>query len=215
MHEVRVLRIPSNNPQYPPKNLCGFFDLNEPRHLWDAIKMYLAKPEKEQPEGIYITINPVLPDLLATANNALKGGRIAGAADAQIQTRNFFYVDVDPVRIAKISTTDEEKAAALEVFTGVRAELDGRGFPPPMVIDSGNGYHAWYRVELPADDGGKVERALKSLAGRHNTPKAKVDTSVFNPSRICKIPGTWARKGDSLATRPHRVARVLEVPDPC
>ena len=35
---------------------------------------------------------------------------------------------------------------------------------------------------------------------------------VANPSRILKLPGTWARKGDSVPDRPHRMARVLELP---
>jgi hypothetical protein len=167
----------------------------------------------EQPEGIYITINPVDPNLLATANNTLKSGKITGASDEHVLIRNFFYVDVDPVRIAKISATDEEKAAALEVLNGVRIDLDEKGFLPPMVIDSGNGYHGWYPIHLPANDGGKIEQVLKALARKHNSPKAKVDTTVFNPSRICKIPGTFARKGDSLTTRPHRMCRVLEIPE--
>jgi hypothetical protein len=35
---------------------------------------------------------------------------------------------------------------------------------------------------------------------------------VFNPARIWKLYGTIARKGDSLPDRPHRLARVLDVP---
>ena len=39
------------------------------------------------------------------------------------------------------------------------------------------------------------------------------DTSVHNPARIWKFYGTLACKGDSLPDRPHRLARILEVPD--
>lgn len=215
VHEARVIQLPSEKPdKYPPKTLIGFFDMTDPVLLWKAIGPILSLPPAAQPEGIYITVNPVDPNLLASANNAFKT-KIGGATDEDVLARNFFYVDADPVRRSKISATDEEKAAALKVFDTVRADLADRGFPPPMVVDSGNGYHGWHRVQLPADDGGKVEAVLKALARRHNTPRVKIDTTVFNPSRICKIPGTYARKGEDIpGVRPHRMARVLEVP-PC
>ena len=40
----------------------------------------------------------------------------------------------------------------------------------------------------------------------------EVDRKVFNASRIVKLYGTLARKGDSTPDRPHRRAAVLEVP---
>jgi hypothetical protein len=213
VHEARVLALPSGNPKYPAKNLIGFFDLLQPVRLWDTVRHYLSLPEKAQPEGIYLTVNPVDPDLLAVADHEFKAG-VSGATDADVKARNFFYVDADPVRRARISATDEEKAAAGDLALAVRADLTARGFPPPMVVDSGNGFHDWRRVQLPAADGGAVEELLKALARRHDTPRAKIDTTVFNPSRLCKIPGTFARKGSSVTTRPHRMARILEVP-PC
>ena len=42
---------------------------------------------------------------------------------------------------------------------------------------------------------------------------AKVDETVGNPARIGKLYGTWARKGDSTADRPHRLARILAAPE--
>ncbi len=81
-----------------------------------------------------------------------------------------------------------------------------------MFVDSGNGYHLWYPIDLPADDEGVVKGILRALALRHDSAEAKVDTLVDNPSRLMKIPGSWSRKGDSTADRPHRMARVLEVP---
>jgi hypothetical protein len=40
----------------------------------------------------------------------------------------------------------------------------------------------------------------------------KIDQTVYNPARICKVPGTWARKGDDIPERPHRQSRLVEVP---
>ena len=51
-------------------------------------------------------------------------------------------------------------------------------------------------ADLPADDGGIVERILKALASRFDTDAVTIDTAVFNPSRITKVYGTVAKKGD-------------------
>ena len=41
----------------------------------------------------------------------------------------------------------------------------------------------------------------------------KIDRTVFNPSRILKAYGSIARKGESTEDRPHRAARLLNIPD--
>ena len=202
-----------------PTDECGFFDLScqdGRTALWAAVKGYVARPEDEQPEGVYLIVNPIDPVFLARANNRMgKKGQKISAEDTHVLARRWFVVDADPKRpISKVSATDAEKDAARLVIDGVREDLRGRGFGEPMVIDSGNGYHLYYRVDLPADDGGFVEHTLKCLARRHNTAGATVDTCTFNPSRVMKIPGTWARKGSSVPDRPHRMARVLETPPP-
>ena len=70
-----------------------------------------------------------------------------------------------------------------------------------------------YRIELPTDDSGLVQAVLEGLAFRFDDDQVTVDTSVANPARICKLYGTWAQKGDDIPNRPHRMARLLEVPD--
>jgi hypothetical protein len=53
---------------------------------------------------------------------------------------------------------------------------------------------------------------LDALAESFDTGQVHIDTSVHNPSRISKLYGTLARKGDHTAERPHRVTRILEAP---
>ena len=66
-----------------------------------------------------------------------------------------------------------------------------------------------YPIDLPADDGGAVQHMLFTLAELFDDGQVKVDTSVFNPARIWKLPGTLTCKGDSTTDRPHRMAHVL------
>jgi hypothetical protein len=211
--ELRALRVPDWKRLIDE---CGFFDVateEGKKAFWGVVKGYVSREPDRQPEGIYVTMNPLAEVYLARASNALgpKGKRIS-ADDSGVVRRRWFVVDADPERLSGVSSTDAEKAAARLLIDGVREDLRARGFPESMLIDSGNGYHLWYLIDLPTDDGGRVQGLLKGLAARHNTPSAKVDTSLFNPSRIIKLPGTWARKGSNRPDRPHRMARVLEVP---
>src|SRR5262249_46151933 len=111
-----------------------------------------------------------------------------------------------------ISATNEEKEEALKKIKSIREFLTARQWPKPIFADSGNGYHLLYRVDLQAHDGGIIEQILKALANRFDDEKVKIDQGVYNPARICKLPGTKARKGDYTETRPHRTAGILEVP---
>ena len=81
------------------------------------------------------------------------------------------------------------------------------------MADSGNGAHALGRIDLPADDGGLVQRCLQALAARFNDAAVKVDTGVYNPARIWKLYGTTAAKGDDVPGRPWRMARIIDAPD--
>ena len=87
------------------------------------------------------------------------------------------------------------------------------GWPTPIIADSGNGWHLLYRIDLPGDDGGLVHRVLQVLAKRFNDESVTIDTKVGNASRICKLYGTIAAKGEPTFDRPHRVSTIVSIPD--
>ena len=66
----------------------------------------------------------------------------------------------------------------------------------------------------PSGEPGKVlvERVLKSLSVLFSDDVVKLDTSLFNASRIIKLYGTWARKGANMPERPHRRSHLIEIP---
>jgi hypothetical protein len=186
----------------------GFFDHE---HLCEMARAALELTRHAK--GVYFTLNPLNPDLLARRCNRVDWANEGELAkDKDVLRRRWLLVDADPVRDTLVSATDAEKALALETVTAVRDYLRGTGWPAPILADSGNGYHLLYRVDLPADDGGLVQRVLAALARRFDTDRVHIDRSVFNPARICKMPGTVARKGDHTPSRPYRRARLLEVP---
>lgn len=204
--ELRALGVQARYGR--PCTVSGYFDAD---HIAEMVAAAMELTPKAK--GVYYTINPVDPNLLARRCNRVdraESGELT--SDKDIVSRRWLLVDVDPVRDSRISASDAEKGHAHELVERVHCHLSERGWPAPIFSDSGNGYHLLYRIDLPANDGGIVERCLKALAARFDNDHAKIDTSVYNPSRICKLPGTWACKGDSIPTRPHRQSKILEMP---
>lgn len=171
--------------------------------------------------GIYWTLNPVDPALLARAANRTK--RYVGAdgttGDKHVVRRRLLLVDLDPERPSDISATDVEHDAALAKLRLVHDALLAEGWPEALQADSGNGGHLVYRIDLPNDKDAAdlVQRCLQALAlrfedGEGARPRIKVDRTVFNASRISAIYGTVKRKGDHTADRPHRLSHILNVP---
>lgn len=122
-------------------------------------------------------------------------------------------IDIDPVRPSDVNATDAEKQAAAALADRVAEYLAAQGWPVPLRVDSGNGFHLIYPVDLPPDDGGLTRRLLAALSGRFDTPTVKVDRKVFNPSRVAKLAGTLSSKGTPTDDRPARVAELIDVPD--
>ncbi len=169
--------------------------------------------------GIYVTMNPVAPALLARAANRIKTRARETTTDKDIVGRRWLLIDVDPVRPAGVSSTNGELALALERARAIAEYLTSIGWPAPILAMSGNGYHLLYRVDLPADDGGLVKAVLAALAVRFSDEMVAVDRSVHNAARIVKVVGTMSRKGDDLRgapgleDRPHRRAEIIAAPE--
>lgn len=204
--EIRALNVQDG---YWTGTMSGYYDSDHLEKLAeDAAKIRHAS-------GIYWTLNPMNPALLARASNRLRkmGKRDASTSDPDIIRRRWFLIDLDARRPSGISASDQEKAAAFEVADQVAAHLQAQGWPEPVRADSGNGAHLYFRIDLPAQDGGLVKRCLEALQTKFGTVAVDVDGSVFNPSRISKLLGTPVRKGDDTPDRPHRMARLLSVPE--
>jgi hypothetical protein len=165
--------------------------------------------------GIYVTLNTVDPALLARAANRLKSRASTTTSDKDIVGRRWLPLDLDPVRPTAISSTEQEHEAALERACSIRFDLTGEGWSAPILGDSGNGAYLLYPIDLPNDDATTqlVQAVLKALAARFDDNVVKVDPTVFNAGRIVKCFGTTARKGDFTLERPHRLSRLLDIPD--
>ena len=203
--DVVELRIPKAGRH---GTISGYFD--DFSKLAEAIDMHSGNFE-----GIYYTLNPVNPALLARANNNAKEFAQATTNDRDVIRRRWLLIDIDPVRPAGVSSSDLEKAAAKAKARAVRAWLAERGWPAPLPADSGNGYHLLYSIDLENNEGSTalVKACLTALASKFDDDTIKVDTTVYNAARIVKAYGSMAAKGDSTNDRPHRIAHLLIKPE--
>lgn len=206
--EVRILEPRRAVRGFVPRVIYGYFD--DPAKVPGALNALHLEGAK----GIYITLNPVNPALLARSQNKFteaKDGQTT--ADKDILSRRWLLVDADPKRPAGISASDEEKTHAHAKAQDVYVHLKEAGWPEPIVADSGNGYHLVYRVDMPAD-AETVKQCLVALDQTFSDEKTSVDTTVFNPARIVKLYGTRAEKGDDCPelARTHRLSKLLNVP---
>lgn len=206
--EVRIPHVFGSSPawgnEYARGTVAGFFDDHK------AFVEVVRQAEKTQHDGIYFTLQVIDPRLIGRAFNRLRPG-IKTTADTNVLAYRWLPIDIDPVRPAGVSSSDSELKEALQTRAGVMdwciAELK---FPKPLKAISGNGGHLLFRLpDLPITDENKkfIQSTLAGLDQEFSTDRVKIDTTVFNPSRIWKLYGTTARKGDPVPAGPNREAR--------
>ena len=155
--------------------------------------------------GLYVSLNPV-----KQLSKPIRAGDVV--------RRRWLLVDLDAKRADRDSNSSEaEHEATHRTACDILDDLCDSGWPLPVVVDSGNGYHLLWRVDLPNDDRSRqlLRKTLHALASRYDSDGVEVDKKTHNANRITKIPGTWARKGPDTPERPHRLARIVgRIPDP-
>lgn len=193
VHEVRLFR--------PSGVAVGYFD------SWDAA-ISTIENEPSTYKAAYFTLNPLkLPVEIPINPQALMPSRNA-AGGSDIMRRTWLLVDLDPPRLPGTNSTEAEKQGAREQVDRVREYLRSRNWPEPMLCDSGNGWHLLYRIDLPNDDSA-TELVRGTLARLHQL-FPMVDAGNSDAPRLCKLYGSWARKGEHTEERPWRRSVIVE-----
>lgn len=188
---------------------AGYFDVDHRDALADhATRLSVSGA------AVYITLNPVEPQLLSRYCNRVESLATSTTTDRQVMRRRWLLIDLDPVRPSGTSATDTQLEATYIKAREVYSYLKGIGWPAPVVAISGNGYHLLYAIDLPNDEASTalVKAVLLVLGERFDDAHTKVDRSVFNAARICKLYGTLANKGDHTEMAPWRLSCLLQTP---
>lgn len=135
--------------------------------------------------------------------------------DNDITSREWILIDLDPVRPKDTSSTREQLQKALAKSGKIHNFLLEQGFPRPVIGFSGNGYHLLYRIKMTPNNESKelLKQFLMALDELFSDDDIHVDQVNFNESRVCKLYGTLAQKGLSTEERPHRMSRIIKVPE--
>ena len=184
----------------------GWGDRSKTFHAADLDGMVAWVKEQADATGVYYVTNPV-PLTLGT-----------GAKGEHVIRRYWFLIDVD--RNKKVqpddSATDDEHERARTLAINVLDYLAEQGWPAPVEVDSGNGFQLLYRVDLPnPDDYSKalLRGILKTLKDKFNGEHGEIGKECHNANRLAKMPGTMARRGRLSDDRPHRMCKLLHVPE--
>ena len=135
-------------------------------------------------------------------------------SDKDISGREWLMLDFDCERPTGVSSTKDELEKAKVRAGEVYKYLAECGFNKPVVALSGNGIHLLYKIALGNDEASLkvVKDCLLALDLLFSDNEVKIDTAVFNASRITKLYGTMARKGANTQDRPHRMSRIANIP---
>lgn len=163
----------------------------------------------------YFTLNEVNEDLYSREQRDVFVKKPKSTTtDGDIVRRRFVLIDLDPQRSAGISASNEEFEKAHMKCVDVYKYLLANGFKEPIITVSGNGYHCYVPCDMPNDDEHNelIKKFLQSLSNIFGGDDVDVDEKVFNPARIDKLIGTWAKKGADSKERPWRISKILKVP---
>jgi len=154
--------------------------------------------------GAYVTLHQLPPHALAWGARHI-AKREKATADKDVTAYRFLYLDFDPARPELTNATVEERRRAQHRAAQVLAYLrDLEWGDPAWAGLSGSGALMLYRIDLPNDTDAHslYRRALVGLARLFSDAAVNLDTSVYNPARVCRLAGTVNAK--AITPQPDR-----------
>jgi hypothetical protein len=167
-----------------------------------AVEQHVVEMNK-QGFNLYATLNPLRGGL----------GPSHTANDDDVTCRRRLLIDIDRDSGKDHPASDAEIETASDLADDIKVHLHAQGWATPIQLMSGNGHHLVYPlVDLPTslEVTASIRECLIALKSKFSRNGFSVDTTVSNPSRVTKLPGTFVRRGAETKDRPYRVARIYE-----
>lgn len=166
--------------------------------------------------NIYFTLNAINPACYdREQHDRIVTKPKSTTSDNDIVGRDWILIDIDTKKPSDTNSTDEEKEMAKEVVNNVFKFLRDEGFEKPVVCDSGNGFHILYKIAMKNSNENTTicKEFLQVLDMLFSNPNVEIDCTTHNASRVCKLYGTFSRKGSNTKKRPQRESKILRIPD--
>ena len=170
-----------------------------------------ARTPTARAANIFITLNPIdIACYSRKQHDCFIENAQPTTKDNEITALHWLLIDLDPKRMSGVSSSKEELELAKKKAKTIHDFLSDRGLKEPIRAMSGNGVHLVYRFDVSntPENVSVFEKTLKILSEKFSDEEVEVDTTVFNPARICKLWGTIAQKGATTPERPHRKAYI-------
>lgn len=180
------------------------------------VEMAIKALEPFDNANIYYSINEVKKACSSRDQfNCFKQVKGTATSKQDIEHRWWLPIDVDCERPSGVSSTDTEKAKAHKKAQEVFVFLRNNGFSTPVVCDSSSGYHILYPIDMDNTQESEdcIKAFLEILANNFTDESVKIDTVLHDANRILRLSGSYGRKGRSTDERPHRLAKILSVPN--
>lgn len=201
--EVRSIWPKGIKPIHGVRSRC--FNLKDYPDLLafrSAVEQHVVEMNKKG-FNLYATLNPLRGGLEPTHT----------ANDDDVTCRRRLLIDIDRDSGKDHPASDAEIKAASDLAGDIKAHLHARGWATPIQLMSGNGHHLIYPLaDLPSSPEvtASIRKCLAALKSKFSRNGFSVDTTVSNPSRVTKLPGTFVRRGTETKDRPYRIARIYE-----
>lgn len=184
----------------------------------DTLLKNLKQYENRQGLNFYFVMNSVNEGCYSRQQRDCfieinRNNKTPTTSDKDIVKRNWLLLDIDCERPSGVSSTDAELQKSKDKANKVYRYLKNEGFEQPIVAYSGSGTHLLYRISLDPSETQLVKDSLLALDMMFSDEEVKIDTSVFNASRITKLYGTMAVKGRNTKERPHRLSKIVNYPN--
>lgn len=166
--------------------------------------------------NIYFTLNAINPACYdREQHDRIVTKPKSTTSDNDIVGRDWILIDIDTKKPSDTNSTEEEKEMAKEVVNNVFKFLRDEGFEKPVVCDSGNGFHLLYKIAMKNSNENTTicKEFLQVLDMLFSNPNVEIDCTTHNASRVCKLYGTFSRKGSNTKKRPQRESKILRIPD--
>jgi len=190
-------------------NMAGYF------RDADTLIRELSSPRIHPGAQVYFSLNAINEACYdRKARDRFVESMKPTVSDTDVEGYDWLLIDVDPKRPSGTGSTEAQVRESREKARQIYHYLQESGWCDPVVAHSGNGTHLLYGINLDNQKEQQllVQNCLKALNMMFSDSAMEVDLTTFNPSRVCKLYGTVARKGANTKERPHRLSRILQVP---
>lgn len=181
----------------------------------DTLLRSLKQYEKKQGLNFYFVMNSINEGCYSRQQRDcfIEKTKIPTTSDKDIVKRDWLMIDLDCERPTGVSSTEEELQKSKDKANKVYKYLKNEGFEQPIVAYSGSGTHLLYKISLDPGETQLIKDCLLALDMIFSDEEVKIDTAVFNASRITKLYGTMAAKGRNTKERPHRLSKIVNYPN--